>query len=129
MFILKYIKNLFHKPIFINEDIVITKKDDFIKGHWYKFSTHNIGLTFYFIFGKRENDNIYIDNDYYLVVFSDGEYGLRYTQLRSIITSCVDSYHYEEVDYKEIVQMMPDDEPIKIAYMRKKKIKNLLNGI
>lgn len=62
---------------------------------------------------------------HYYMVFVGGDNDVRYSTNSSIALNPFDCI--EEIDFKEMVNYLPDNNPDKIIYLRKNRINKLLN--
>ena len=90
-----------------------------ISGKHYKFVVNN--TTFYSIY-KETINGFYINTEFYVknknfIKSSDKPFCF------------IDNHIFTETTFEEYMEFVPDDLPYKINYLRKNKIKFLLNGI
>lgn len=90
----------------------------FIENHYYSLSPHGGEIKYYFQFKEKTRQTIYTTG--YIIDLGNYRYNLG--------IKIDDDDLYKEVDFVEIVDYLPDDNSDKIVYLRKKKIKNLLEN-
>ena len=101
--------------------------EDLIEGKWYKF-LNSFGEEIYFPFREIKDGNIYGygDKDAFFI------FKRKLTHVFNLNTDGVFIWKdegvdvFEEISYDEVINIMPDNNVIKINYLRKQRIKKLL---
>lgn len=107
------------------------KANDLIKGKWYKRNYYGTN-TMYFLFREIIGNHIYagmnpdIEEVYITADDTNTKISVWKLYYSSVLISNTRESDYEEVDYCDIMKMIPDNHPMKKIYIRKQKIKSLL---
>lgn len=98
----------------------------FKKGNWYRL--RNIYHEFYYFeFREMIGKQIYVGDKYDFHICERYNIIQTFKSHSNLIFRTYYPYdEYVEIDFSEIINLLPDDYPDKIVYLRKKKIKILL---
>lgn len=116
------------------------KANELVKGKWYKSTgTHKHFDTIYFLFREMKSNEIFAGmnpdiEEVYITIENNSDISVwklfyNYPIIRYRLDCEYEEAYFEEVDYSDIMKMIPDNHPYKKVYLRKQKIKSLLNGI
>lgn len=114
------------------------KYEDLIRGKYYKYVWYEGTVSWYFRFDFLKNNLIYSFGGYFVSIRKDNirkdnihKDDIRYLKTSSYIldttTDIETSDYFEEINLKDIIYYLPDDNIDKINYLRKERIKILLN--
>lgn len=100
---------------------MVFNASDYKVNHFYKITIYN--SVFIFLLTKIENDNIYCSSWY--IDYIDKTY--TNTEINDYLINLNAVDKIEEIMIEDFIDILPNDNINKINYLRKERIKNLLN--